>query len=165
MVVYTNEPGKPKKLDLSKEDIAKLPKSAMFGNFDPKYVYNEVITRKGANGKPVEIESEREFKESNLLLTRMCAFRHAARRAEAFHLMNQVARQVPVNLGESEGFKPGDKFICQIWAVFGELEDELLVWDSYDMLASLMGNMNEAAVFELLLIPGANPAKPDYNLA
>lgn len=165
MIVYTNKPEKPKKLDLSKEDIAKLPKSAMFGNFDPTYVYKEVITRKGANGKPVGIESEREFKEPNLPLTRMTAFRHAAERAEAFHLMNRVAKQVPVNLGESAGFKPGDNFRCEIWALFGESEDdELLVWDSYDMLASLMGNMNESAVFELLLIPGANPAKPDYNL-
>lgn len=96
----------------------------------------------------------------------MCAFRHAANRAEAFHLMNQVARQVPVNLGESAGFKPGDEFRCKIWAMFGESKDDkLLVWDSYEMLASLMGNMNESAVLEILMVPGANPAKPDYNPA
>ncbi len=138
----------------------------MFGNFDPIYAYKEVITRKGVSGKPVEIESEREFKEPNLPLTRMCAFRHAAKRAEAFHLMNQVARKVPINLGESAGFRPGDKFRCEIWAVFGESEDdELLIWDSTEMLASLIGNMNESAVLELLMIPGANPANPDYNPA
>ena len=165
MIVYTNKPEKPKKLELSDEDISKLPKSAMFGNFDPVYIYKEIITRKDKNGRPVELKSQRKFKEPNLPLTRMTAFRHAASRAEAYHLMNQVAEQLPVNLGESAGFKLDDEFRFEIWAILGESkDDELLVWDSYNLLTSLTGNMNESAVFELLLIPGANPAKSDYNL-
>ncbi len=166
MQVYKNLPQRPQKLDLTKVDLSKLPKSALLGNYLPHYRYRETITRHGKNGKPFEVKAQRKFEEPNLPLSRMCAFRYAAQRAESFSLMKQVANQVPVNLGEEQGFELNDLFRFEVWLFAGESEDDrLLVWDSENMLNSINGSVVESSVLELLLIPGANPAKPDYNLA
>ena len=183
MILYTNPPEKPGKLDLAKIDIATLPKTAMLGNYIPNYLYKEVITRKGKNGKTVELKIEKKFQEANLPLSRMCAFRHALKRAEGFFFMKQLSEKGPVNQspkrpiykiqadlssthqGESPLFKNKDLFRFEIWIVCGESsDDKMVIWDSENLLASMSGNMTESATLELLLIPGANPAKEDYNL-
>ncbi len=163
MKIYTNKPEKP---DFKNVDLATLPKSAMLGNFEPYYLYNEVVNRLGEGDKSFDLVKEIKFQEPNIFLSRMCAFRHASEQADAFALMKAVAAKAPINLGKGAGFEVEDNFSFEIWIVTGEAEDDrALVWDSNAMLDSLVGSVTESALFELLMIPGANPSKSDYNPA
>ena len=138
----------------------------MLGNFTPYYVYQEVIGRQGPPGETYHEENRATFMESNLTLSRMDAFRYAQRRAHAFAMMKSASQELPINRGESEGFELSDTFRFEIWLEFGESdEDSILVWDSSSILDSIDGSVIESSLLEMLFVPGANPAKPDYNPA